>query len=166
MAANKLYVAAVLIQLAYAGFHVISKAAFDKGMSTMESIKMRSLSGICKAVGVTICLAGVVTIALYRGPHIHPFNLLPHHGRSTSNQDHSLAHSKATWIKGSFFMIIANLTWSLWLVLQSLFSTFQSLFVAMAFERDSSKWKLHLDMGLLAILYCVSILTMQNLYLI
>ncbi|RWW01157.1 hypothetical protein GW17_00035817 [Ensete ventricosum] len=35
MAANKLYVAAVLIQLAYAGFHVISKAAFDKGMSTI-----------------------------------------------------------------------------------------------------------------------------------
>lgn len=26
----------------------------------------------------------------------------------------------------------------------------------MAFERDSSKWKLHFDMGLLAILYCVS----------
>lgn len=84
----------------------------------MESIKMRSLSGVCKAVGVTVCLAGVVTIALYRGPHIHPFNLLPHHGHSASNQDQALAHSKATWIKGSFFMIIANLTWSLWLVLQ------------------------------------------------
>ncbi|CAL9189573.1 unnamed protein product [Musa hybrid cultivar] len=266
MAANKPYVAAVLIQLAYAGFYVISKAAFDKGMSTyvfifyrqaaasvllapiaviferktshpltfkislklfllallgitwslnvyniglkytsasvasaatnsipvftfflavllrMESIKMRSLSGICKAVGVTVCLAGVVTIALYRGPYIHPFNLLPHHGHSTSNQDHALAHSKATWIKGSFFMIIANLTWSLWLVLQgivlkeypskllfttlqSLFSTFQSLFVAMAFERDSTKWKLHLDMGLLAILYCGLVITGVSFYL-
>lgn len=43
----------------------------------------------------------------------------------------------------------------LFTTLECLFGTLQSLFVALVFERDSSKWKLHLDMGLLAILYCV-----------
>lgn len=43
--------------------------------------------------------------------------------------------------------------------LQCLFSTFQSVFVALVFERDSSKWTLHLDLGLLAILYCVRLLS-------
>ncbi|WOL11191.1 WAT1-related protein [Canna indica] len=266
MDACKPYIASILIQLTYTGFYVISKAAFDKGVSTyvfifyrqatasvllapiamiferknsppltcaialklflhallgitwslnlyniglkytsasvasaatnsvpvftfflalllgLETIKMKSLSGISKALGVTLCLIGVLTIAFYRGPHIHPLSLHGHFGHSINYKANTPPPSMATWIKGSFFVISANITWSLWIVLQGkllkeypskllfttiqcLFSTFQSLLVAMAFERDASKWRLHLDMGLVAILYCGFVVTGVSFYL-
>ncbi|RRT62905.1 hypothetical protein B296_00025066 [Ensete ventricosum] len=39
--------------------------------------------------------------------------------------------------------------------LQSLFSAIQTLFTALAIERDFSRWKLRLDMGLISVAYCV-----------
>ncbi|CAD5177537.1 unnamed protein product [Musa acuminata subsp. malaccensis] len=267
MAAHKPYVAAVLLQLTSTGYFVISKAAFDKGLSTfvfifyrhaaaslllaplaviferrrsppltvmtalklfmhamlgitfslnlynvgvkytsasvasattnsvpvftfffavlfrMESIKMKSFSGVGKALGVALCLAGVVMTALYRGPRIHPLNLhFPSGHHRMSHLDEEPAVSKTTWIKGTLFVITATMTWSLWLVLQGilmreytskllfttlecLFATLQSIFVAMAFERDTSKWKLQLDVGLLAILYCGFVVTGVAFYI-
>ncbi|CAL9118025.1 unnamed protein product [Musa textilis] len=271
MAAPKPYVAGVLVQLTSTGYFVISKAAFDKGLSTfvfifyrlaaaslllaplaviferrrsppltvmtalklfmhamlgyvhamtfslnlynvgvkytsasvasattnsvpvftvffavlfrMESIKMKSFSGLGKALGVVLCLAGVVMTALYRGPRIHPLNLhfLSGHHRM-SHLDEEPAVSKTTWIKGTLFVITATMSWSLWLVLQGilmreypskllfttfecLFATVQSIFVAMAFERDTSKWKLQPDVGLLAIFYCGFVVTGVAFYI-
>ncbi|RRT34249.1 hypothetical protein BHE74_00055481 [Ensete ventricosum] len=193
----KPHIAAVIIQLTYTGYFVISKAAFDEGLSTfvfifyrqaaasvllaplafvferMETMKVKSISGIAKAVGIALCVAGVVITALYRGSHIHPLNLHGSSSHHTSPSHQKAALPKTTWIKGTLFMITSNITWSLWLVLQGmllkeytsklifttlecLFGTFQSLFVAIAFERESSKWKLQWDMCLLAILYSVS----------
>jgi hypothetical protein len=40
--------------------------------------------------------------------------------------------------------------------LQMTFSTIQSFFIALAVERDFSRWKLRLDVGLVAVLYSVS----------
>lgn len=44
---------------------------------------------------------------------------------------------------------------------QSVFSTVQSFIVAVVAERDFSKWKLHLDISLLAIIY--NVITIQLL---
>ncbi|ONK57546.1 uncharacterized protein A4U43_C09F1600 [Asparagus officinalis] len=138
----------------------------------MESVRLKSISGIAKILGVAICLAGVVTIAFYRGPHLNPLN--QHHhlfSHKNNSSHHTQIHSKATWIKGTFFMIAANTFWSLWLVLQGIllkefssklllttfqcfFSTIQSFVVALAFEREISRWRLSMDLGLLAIAYC------------
>ncbi|CAL9102138.1 WAT1-related protein At5g64700 [Musa acuminata AAA Group] len=262
----KPYIAAVIIQLTYTGYFVISKAAFDEGLSTfvfifyrqaaasvllaplafvfernssppltfmvslklfmhamlgitlslnlynigvkytsasvasatansvpvytfffavlfrMETMKVKRISGIAKAVGIALCVAGVVMTALYRGSYIHPLNLHGSSGRHTSPTHQKAALPKTTWIKGTLFMITSNITWALWLVLQGmllkeytskllfttlecLFGTFQSLFVAIAFERDSSKWKLQWDMGLLAILYSGFVVTGVCFYL-
>ncbi|XP_074576860.1 WAT1-related protein At5g64700-like [Curcuma longa] len=267
MNACKPYIAAIMVQLTYTGFYVISKFVFDKGVSTyvfvfyrqaaasllltpisfvferkrsppltlaivlklflhallgitwslnmnniglkytsaslasacsntvpvftfflalllrIESLKLKSLPGIGKAAGITLCLAGVMTIAFYKGLHISPlYHLHGHRDHNESSADRASAPSMATWIKGSLFVIISNLTWSMWLVLQgkilneypskllfttlqSLFSAFQSLFVAMAFERQASKWKLHFDMGLVAVLYGGFIVTGVSFYL-
>ncbi|CAL9094969.1 unnamed protein product [Musa acuminata var. zebrina] len=73
-------------------------------------------------------------------------------------------------------MIVSNLTWSLWLVLQepllkqypselmfttlqSLFSAIQTFFITLAIERDFSRWKLSLDMGLISVAYCGIVVT-------
>ncbi|XP_020583782.1 WAT1-related protein At5g64700-like isoform X2 [Phalaenopsis equestris] len=147
----------------------------------METLKLKSLTGISKILGVGVCMAGIITMALYSGPHLNP--LIKHHSLShKNNADYSSSHSKKNWIKGTFFLITANSAWSLWIVLQgwllkeypskllftaieSVFSAVQSFLVAVAFERDMSRWKLRLDMGLVAIAYCGFIVTGGSFYM-
>ncbi|KAJ3682480.1 hypothetical protein LUZ60_015053 [Juncus effusus] len=155
--------------VASAAFNAIPVITFFLAfLLRMETLKLRRIHGMAKAIGVMLCLAGVVVIALYVGPAIHPFNhnSLFHQSGNSDGQ----VHSKATWIKGTFLLLFANTAWSLWLVMQGLmlkecpsklllttiqciFSMFQSFVVALAFERDFSKWKLAFDVRLLAVLY-------------
>ncbi|XP_073013449.1 WAT1-related protein At5g64700-like [Typha latifolia] len=266
MDAKKPYLVVILIQLIYTGLYVISKAAFDEGMSTfvfifyrqaaasilllplaiilerktaphlsfsvlvkvfmhslfgitlsfnvyniglkytsatvssavtnsvpvitfclavllrMEAIKLRSLSGMAKLTGIIFCSAGILVIAFFKGPSLNPLNHHQAFGQSTNVTNRSPPHSKETWIKGSFLLIFANTAWSLWLVLQGpllkeypsklllttlqcIFSTVQSFLVAMAFERKISRWKLKLDMGLLAVAYSGFVVTGVSFYL-
>ncbi|KAJ3682485.1 hypothetical protein LUZ60_015058 [Juncus effusus] len=105
----------------------------------VETLEIRSVHGMAKAAGVS--------------------------GNSTGQ-----VHSKGTWVEGTFLLLIANTAWSLWLVMQRfvlkecpskllvtsiqcVFSTFQTFIVALAFERDFSKWKLAFEVQLLAVVY-------------
>jgi len=45
--------------------------------------------------------------------------------------------------------------------LQIVFATVQSFLMALLIERDFSRWKLSLDVGLVAIIYCVSIRSLK-----
>jgi hypothetical protein len=80
---------------------------------------------MAKATGVAFCLAGVVVIAFYVGPTIHPLN---HHRLFHPKNAQSDAHSQGAWIKGTFLLFFANTAWSLWLVMQVNFCT-QLIFV-------------------------------------
>ncbi|CAL5097445.1 unnamed protein product [Urochloa decumbens] len=260
---KKAYVVAIVIQLIYAGMYVVSKAAFNHGMSTfvfifyrqaaatvlllplaivlerrnappmsfrlflklffyallgntlsmnlynislkytsatvasatsnsvpvvtfflavllrLEVVRLRSPSGMAKAAGVALCLAGVLTIALYTGPSMSPVN---HHRAFAGAAEHHVNTSKGTWIKGTFLMLLSNTTWSLWIVLQAsllkeypnkllstlvqcLLSTAQSFLLAVAVERDPAAWKLRLDVGLLAVAYSGFVVTGVSFYL-
>ncbi|KAJ1275953.1 hypothetical protein BS78_05G176100 [Paspalum vaginatum] len=146
----------------------------------MEDVKLRSSSGIAKVTSIALCLAGVFTIAFFAGPSISPVN---HHRAFASDSAGSKPTvSKGVWIKWTFLMIVANMVWSVWIVLQAvvlkeypdklivtvaqcLFSTVQSFVVAVVAERDFSKWKLRFDIGLLAILYSASMVTAVSYYL-
>ncbi|XP_020583790.1 WAT1-related protein At5g64700-like [Phalaenopsis equestris] len=147
----------------------------------METLKLRRMLGISKILGIGICKAGVITIALYSGPHLNPL-IKYHHFGHKNNAKHSSLHSKQNWITGTFLLIAANSSWSLWMVLQgrllkefpskvlftaieSVFSALQSFIIAAAFERDVSKWKLRMDMGLVAIAYSGFIVTGVSFYL-
>ena len=115
---------------------------------------------MAKAAGVALCLAGVLTIALYTGPSMSPVN---HHRAFAAHHPHPQAHAdgggKGTWMKGTFLMLLSNTTWSLWIVLQASqlkeypnkllstlvqcgLSTAQSFLLAVAVERDPAAWKL------------------------
>ncbi|CAN6340340.1 unnamed protein product [Urochloa humidicola] len=266
---RKAYVVAIIIQLIYTGMYVVSKAAFNHGMSTfvfifyrqaaatvlllplaivlerrnappmsfrlflklffyallgntlsmnlynislkytsatvasatsnsvpvvtfflavllrLEVVRLRSPSGMAKAAGVALCLAGVLTIALYTGPSMSPVN---HHrafggsAAAAAAEHHANTSSKGTWIKGTFLMLLSNTTWSLWIVLQAsllkeypnkllstlvqcLLSTAQSFLLAVAVERDPAAWKLRLDVGLLAVAYSGFVVTGVSFYL-
>lgn len=84
----------------------------------MEVLKPRTTPGMAKLVGILFCMAGAVILAVYKGPH---FNLLGSHKlfHHHNIQEHE-AHvpSGKTWIKGCFLMLMSNIFWGLWLVLQ------------------------------------------------
>uniref|UniRef100_A0A8I6WM02 WAT1-related protein n=1 Tax=Hordeum vulgare subsp. vulgare TaxID=112509 RepID=A0A8I6WM02_HORVV len=142
----------------------------------METIKLRSRSGLGKLVGIMICLAGVLVIAFYIGPSIHP---LAHHPVFA----HKLQRiNNGEWIRATFLLILACTTWSFWIALQvpilkeypnklmatamqCLFGALQSFVVAAVAERDFQKWKLGLDIGLLAVLYSAFLGTGALMYL-
>ncbi|KAL6619836.1 hypothetical protein ACP70R_034975 [Stipagrostis hirtigluma subsp. patula] len=144
----------------------------------MEVVKLRSSSGIAKLTGVAFCLAGVLVIAFYAGPALSPVN----HHRAFAAAHATTSRRQVTWIKGTFLMVFANMAWSLWIVLQAgllqkypnkmlvtvtqcVFSTIQSFVVAVVAERDFSKWKLGLDVSLLAIVYTGFVVTGVSYYL-
>ncbi|CAN6336041.1 unnamed protein product [Urochloa humidicola] len=140
-------------------------------LTRMEVIKMRSSSGMAKTAGITLCLAGVLVIALYTGQSLSPLNrhrVLASHGDKQQAVEHV---SKGVWIMGTFLMLLSCVAWALWIVfqglllkeypnkllatlIQCLFGTIQSCLVAVVVERDHpSRWKLGLDISLLAVAY-------------
>uniref|UniRef100_A0ACD5WKM1 Uncharacterized protein n=1 Tax=Avena sativa TaxID=4498 RepID=A0ACD5WKM1_AVESA len=132
----------------------------------MEAVNAKSPSGIAKLVGVALCVAGVLTVALYACPSLSP---LSHSHLAPPGAPRTRAEGGA-WMKWTFLMVVANSAWSLWIVLQAallreypdklvvtavqcVFSALQSFVVAVAAERDLSRWKLRLDVSLLAVAY-------------
>ncbi|KAA8546969.1 hypothetical protein F0562_003398 [Nyssa sinensis] len=148
----------------------------------METVKLKTISGIAKVGGIAICMAGSATIAFCRGPYL---KLLFHHhlfGHQNGQQHQLQVPSGTTWIKGCFLMLTSNCFWGFWLVLQArvmksyptklLFTTLQcflssiqSFVIAIALERDPYKWKLGWNVKLLAIAYCGIVVTGVTYYL-
>ncbi|KAJ1295684.1 hypothetical protein BS78_01G241600 [Paspalum vaginatum] len=148
----------------------------------MEAVKLRSLSGIAKIAGVALCLAGALVIAFYTGASLSPVNHHRAFGAHAAAHGSKAPASRGMWIIGTFLMFLSNVTWSLWMVLQAvilkeypnkmvittaqcLFSTTQSFVVAAVAERDWSKWKLQLDVSLLAVAYTGFVVTGVSYYL-
>ncbi|KAK9010567.1 hypothetical protein V6N11_043449 [Hibiscus sabdariffa] len=149
----------------------------------MEALRLNTTVGIAKLVGILICLAGALTLAFYKGPHFKLFCL--HHlfedrrGRTLPSRASS---GGETWIKGCLLMLLSNIFWGLWLVLQGLvlksypskllftalqclLSTFQSFAIAIGVERDPHQWRLGWNLRLLAVAYCGIVVTGVTYYL-
>jgi drug/metabolite transporter (DMT)-like permease len=146
----------------------------------LEAIKLRASSGAAKLAGVALCIAGVLVIALYAGPPLSPLN----HHRAFAGHAHAAGGNKqGQWMKGTFLMLLANVTWSLWIVLQArllkeypnkllvtalqcLLSTAQSLALAAAATGGKwDVWRLRLDVGLVAVAYSGFVVTGVSFYL-
>uniref|UniRef100_A0ACD5TX38 Uncharacterized protein n=1 Tax=Avena sativa TaxID=4498 RepID=A0ACD5TX38_AVESA len=152
----------------------------------LEAIKLRASSGMAKLAGVALCVAGVLVIALYSGPPLNPLN----HHRAFAGPTHAAAAGttkKGQWMRGTFLMLLANATWSLWIVLQArllkeypnkllltalqcLLSTVQSFTLAAAVTGGAGgggkdQWRLRLDVGLVAVAYSGFVVTGVSFYL-
>ncbi|XP_058186295.1 WAT1-related protein At5g64700-like isoform X1 [Rhododendron vialii] len=134
----------------------------------MEKVKLRTIGGVAKVVGIMLCMSGVVTLALYKGPYLRP--IVHHHLLDGSQQAQNHYSGDQNWIKGCLLMFLATLCWALWYVYQApvmkdcpsmlIFTTLQSLLsaiqtgaVAIAVERDIFQWKLGWDVRLIAVVY-------------
>ncbi|KAK9011769.1 hypothetical protein V6N11_039851 [Hibiscus sabdariffa] len=84
----------------------------------MEALRLKTSAGIAKLTGILTCMAGVLTLAFFKGPHFKLF-CLHHLFRSHHSQTLDAATSSSlTWVKGCFLMLISVTFWALWLVLQ------------------------------------------------
>ncbi|XP_061345067.1 WAT1-related protein At5g64700 [Gastrolobium bilobum] len=147
----------------------------------IEVLKIKTAPGMAKLVGVVACLAGAATLAFYKGPH---FELLSHHHLLGyhKTQQHQGGVPSESWVKGCFLMLLSNIFWGLWLVLQAFvikdypsklllttlqcsLSSIQSLAIALAVERDFEQWKLGWNVRLLAVVYCGIMVTGVTYYL-
>ncbi|XBI54534.1 hypothetical protein VPH35_036542 [Triticum aestivum] len=138
----------------------------------MESMKLKKLHGNLKVAGILCCVAGVTVLAFYEGPMFRSFNhhRLFQHGSSSSSSGAG-TYSKNQWVFGIFLMTLSNILAGLWTVLQGpliedtskLMNTtlqiscasVQAFVVAVAAERDFSKWKIGWNISLAAIIYSV-----------
>ncbi|XP_030543723.1 WAT1-related protein At5g64700-like [Rhodamnia argentea] len=148
----------------------------------METLRLRTASGLAKLAGVIVCLGGAATLALYKGPQIklwcHQFALHGHY--NINSRPH--ASSGIVWVKGCFLMLSSNFCWALWLVLQGrimksypsklmlttlqcFMSSIQSLIIAIPLARDPSQWRLGWNVRLLAVAYCGIVVTGLTYYL-
>uniref|UniRef100_A0A0E0FMW5 EamA domain-containing protein n=1 Tax=Oryza nivara TaxID=4536 RepID=A0A0E0FMW5_ORYNI len=151
-------------------FNLLPAVAFILALlMKMESLNLKRINGIAKVSGVVLCIVGVIILAFYQGPELKSFN---HHHlfRTSTVYAAATSHPATTWILGIFLTTLSTTCWALWTVLQGpmlevypskllnttiqiVFATIQCFFIALAIERDFSRWKLHLDMGLIAVIY-------------
>ncbi|CAA0839211.1 WAT1-related protein [Striga hermonthica] len=147
----------------------------------MERVNISTSPGILKVCGVVLCMGGVATIAFFRGPFL---KILVHHHlvHNHLTLESRTIPSPNAWIMGVFLMLLANLFWAFWLVLQGrvlkhypsklllttlqcFLSTIQSFIVAVAFARDPNEWQLGWNIRLLSVAYCGIVVTGVTFYL-
>ena len=87
----------------------------------METVTVKTVPGIAKVAGILVCMAGVVTLAFYKGPVLKPPFNLPFQPHSRGQDDHHASYGK-TWILGCFLLFFFCVSWGLWLVLQVAFT--------------------------------------------
>ncbi|KAL2934739.1 hypothetical protein RDABS01_017858 [Bienertia sinuspersici] len=76
----------------------------------LENLNLRKARGIAKATGTLMSLAGVMIIALYRGPAIrHLWEPLLHLMKSEIHKN---------WIKGPILSVASCISWSIWFTMQ------------------------------------------------
>ncbi|KAG8051697.1 hypothetical protein GUJ93_ZPchr0001g32402 [Zizania palustris] len=145
-------------------------AFFSAVLLGMESLNLKRIHGIAKVSGVVFCIIGVVILAFYQGPEVKSFN--HHHLFYHMSTVYAGVTSQPTktWVLGIFLTTLSTTCWALWTVLQGpmleaypskllnttlqmIFATIQCFFIALAAERDFSRWKLRLDVGLVAVMY-------------
>ncbi|KAE8720413.1 Detected protein of unknown function [Hibiscus syriacus] len=150
-------------------------------LALLGTVRVKSVPDIAKVGGIVVCMAGVVTLSIFKGPvlkppfHLHSFPL-QHDGHH-----HGHASSPSKWILGCFLLLHyfpfgideakqgqilrsypSKLTFK---SIQCLSSAVQSFLVAIALERDPQQWKLDWDFRLLAVVYCGIFVTGVAYYL-
>ncbi|KAL2503728.1 WAT1-related protein [Abeliophyllum distichum] len=136
----------------------------------MESLSIKQRHGMAKVLGSAIGISGALLCSFVRGPPMYAEN-------KTKILNLSEKHySKADWLKGSLVMLAANITWSLWLImqgplikqypaklrltaLQCFCSCASSAIWAVVKERSPESWKLGWNLNLLSVFYCGVIVT-------
>ncbi|XP_057773703.1 WAT1-related protein At1g43650-like isoform X2 [Salvia miltiorrhiza] len=87
----------------------------------IERFSIRDLSGIVKLVGAVVSFSGAMVFAFVKGPQFSILNLCEA-TRSMRNPSTDFS-SEEKWIQGCLLMLLANIIWASWLVMQGVVVT-------------------------------------------
>ncbi|PSS31714.1 WAT1-related protein [Actinidia chinensis var. chinensis] len=136
-------------------------------MFRTERLAIRKRYGQAKVLGSAVALLGALVYMYLKGPPIF-----------SANSHHQISHSSSNthFIKGSLIMLVCNMSFALFYVvqepvvkeypallslttLQCLFTCIQSAIWAIAMERKLSPWKFGWGLNLISVAYCGVIVT-------
>ncbi|KAG9151734.1 hypothetical protein Leryth_002026, partial [Lithospermum erythrorhizon] len=153
--------------LSYTSASLVAAAAnsLPSLVCRMEKLDVRSSSSQWKLLlGVVLCLAGVLTIAFYKGPSwtISSHNIFNHNRQQVHHKQVTHHSNSKTWIIGVFITLLYDVgpilksypSKLLFTTSTCLFSAIQSFLVAILVEPDLSEWKLGWNVRLLSAVYC------------
>lgn len=127
----------------------------------IEKLGLHTRVGKIKTMGAMLCLAGALTVALYKGPAV-----ISHHDA------HPLLANKAksNYLRGTMFLVASVLSYGLWFIFQvKLFKVFpckymatmliciiaavQQVVIGLCIDHSKSSWSLGSSLNLVTIVY-------------
>ncbi|KAL3342394.1 hypothetical protein AABB24_026421 [Solanum stoloniferum] len=143
-------------------------------VSRVEKLRLKTRLGKIKLLGAMLCLAGVLTITLYKGK---VFYISRHHKYQNSSNDHE--HK----LRGTIFLMCSCMSYGCWFLIQSkvskvfpykysatfiisIIATVQSAIIGLSIDKRKSSWKLGLNMQLITIFYSGTLATAATLCII
>ncbi|XP_042489385.1 WAT1-related protein At1g43650-like [Macadamia integrifolia] len=138
----------------------------------LEKLRIETAKGRAKVLGTLICIGGALIFTFWKGGY--QFKSLTRSPLidfdNTRGSVHGSRHHKEDWIKGSLLILTSYVSWSAWLIQQSLvsnvypaplslntmicfFAALQSSVVALFFEREAMLWRLEWNVQLLTVIY-------------
>ncbi|TXG56346.1 hypothetical protein EZV62_017659 [Acer yangbiense] len=145
-------------------FSVLSRF-FLLSVFGMEKLSWSSKISQAKSLGTIVSIAGAFVVTFYKGPII-----LTALSGTASSRNYPLLSQQSNWILGGFFLAAESFFISAYYILQALilkkfpavlivmfflffFDTILATLFSLIVVRDSSDWKLRLDMELAVVLY-------------
>ncbi|KAL3846049.1 hypothetical protein ACJIZ3_003452 [Penstemon smallii] len=142
----------------------------------IEKLGLHTRAGKTRTLGAILCLAGALTIGLYKGQSFH---IIHHSNNEVKNTDQTL-QNKA---RGTLFLVGSCLSYGMWFILQvKLFKVFpykywatmmsciiasvQGAIIGLCIDRRPKVWRLGWNMELLTIVYSGVLATALSFYLI
>ncbi|WMV20850.1 hypothetical protein MTR67_014235 [Solanum verrucosum] len=143
-------------------------------VSRVEKLRLKTRLGKIKLLGAMLCLAGALTITLYKGK---VFYISHHHKYQNSSNDHE--HK----LRGTIFLMCSCMSYGCWFLIQSkvskvfpykysatfiisIIATIQSAIIGLSVDRRKASWKLGLNMQLITIFYSGTLATAATLCII
>ncbi|KAI3464644.1 hypothetical protein Pfo_021307 [Paulownia fortunei] len=130
----------------------------------IERLAITQRQGWSKVLGSVLGLSGAMVFTFYKGPHLYSGS------KNEALNSSADTYTKEAWIKGSVLLLASNLTWAIWLIMQTpilkeypaklRLTTLQCGFCCLtttvygaAVERNISSWKLGWNVNLLSVAY-------------
>ncbi|XP_006347641.2 WAT1-related protein At5g64700-like [Solanum tuberosum] len=143
-------------------------------VSRVEKLRLKTMLGKIKLLGAMLCLAGALTITLYKGK---VFYIGHHHKYQNSSNDHE--HK----LRGTIFLMCSCMSYGCWFLIQSkvskvfpykysatfiisIIATIQSAIIGLSVDRRKASWTLGLNMQLITIFYSGTLATAATLCII
>ncbi|KAK3042038.1 hypothetical protein RJ639_001740 [Escallonia herrerae] len=135
----------------------------------IEKLGLQTRAGKIKTLGAALCLAGALTISLYKGKTINGI----HH---TTTHHAIIMKTKPNWTRGTSFLVGSILSYGMWFILQvkllkvfpykylatmliCIIASIQQVAIGLCIDRTKAAWRLGWNLQLITIVYSGTLAT-------